>query len=91
MIRNSLVALPILLLAAGPGQADPRAGRALHDQHCLKCHDTAVYTRPDRRVKDLAALRKQVQRCELSLGLTWFDQDIDKVVDYLNSNFYRFQ
>jgi len=90
MIRNSL-ALSILLLASGLAQADPQAGRALHDQHCLKCHDTGVYTRPDRRVKDLAGLRKQVQRCELSLGLTWFDRDIDNVVDYLNSNFYRFQ
>ncbi len=90
MIRHALV-LPVLLLASGLALADPQAGRALHDQHCLKCHDSSVYTRPDRRVKDLAGLRKQVQRCELSLGLTWFDQDIDHVVEYLNDNFYHFQ
>ncbi|MFZ5619795.1 MAG: c-type cytochrome [Pseudomonadota bacterium] len=71
--------------------ADLKAGQALHDANCLKCHDSAVYTREDRRVGSLAGLRKQVIRCEQSLGLTWFDDQIDDVVHYLNATYYKFQ
>ncbi|MFP5506259.1 MAG: c-type cytochrome [Gammaproteobacteria bacterium] len=71
------------------GAADLKAGQALHDQHCLKCHDSGVYTREDRRVSSLEGLRKQVKRCELSLGLTWFDEQVDDVVHYLNSTYYK--
>lgn len=71
--------------------ADLKAGQALHDAHCMKCHDSSVYTREDRRVTSLEGLRKQVARCELSLGLTWFDDQRENVVQYLNSTYYKFQ
>ncbi|HEY9198294.1 MAG TPA: cytochrome c [Gammaproteobacteria bacterium] len=70
--------------------ADLKAGQTLHDAHCLKCHDSGVYTRKDRRITSLDALRKQVARCELSLGLTWFDDQRDNVVQYLNNSYYKF-
>ncbi len=73
------------------GAADVEAGKKLVDTHCYKCHGTEVYTRPDRRVTSLPQLHSQVRRCELSLGLTWFDQDIENVADYLNKEFYRFK
>jgi hypothetical protein len=31
-----------------------------------------------------------VQRCELALGLGWFDEEITGVADYLNENYYKF-
>jgi len=77
-------------MATGVSAADLRAGQALHDANCLKCHDSAVYTRDDRRVGSPAGLRKQVIRCEQSLGLTWFDEQIDDVVHYLNATYYKF-
>jgi cytochrome c2 len=71
--------------------ADAERGKTLHDEHCAKCHDSGVYTRGDRFVSDKEGLTKQVRRCELSLGLKWFDEDIADVVEYLNTSFYKFQ
>ena len=73
------------------GASDIEAGKQLVDSHCYKCHGTEVYTRADRRVTSLPQLHSQVRRCELSLGLTWFDQDIENVADYLNKEYYRFK
>ncbi len=80
-----LVALPSLTAAA-----DLKHGQQLHDQHCLSCHHPDVYTRPNHRINSLAGLDKGVRRCELSLGLRWFDEDIADVVGYLNKNYYKF-
>ena len=57
----------------------------------MKCHDSGVYTREDRRVTDRDALVKQVKRCEQNLGLSWFDTDINDVVQYLNQSYYKFK
>lgn len=94
--RLILTALGVLaqtvpFLAGTAGATDLKAGQALHDQHCMKCHDSGVYTRDERRVNSLDGLRKQVARCELSLGLSWFDDQRENVVQYLNSNYYKFR
>ncbi|RRQ22777.1 cytochrome c family protein [Thiohalobacter thiocyanaticus] len=91
-IRLTPLALSLGLLASAPvAAADIQAGKNLHDQHCMQCHDSGVYTREDRRVNSLAGLTKQVRRCEQSLGLKWFDEDIENVVQYLNQNHYHFE
>ena len=71
--------------------ADAEHGQKLHDKQCMKCHDSGVYTREDRRVADRDALVKQVKRCELNLGLQWFDTDVNDVVQYLNQSYYKFK
>lgn len=85
----------VLLLAAGIpslGHAvDLKAGQALHDAHCVKCHGSEVYTRPDHRVTTLNSLRQQVQRCDTNLGLTWFEDEIESVSQYLNAHYYKFK
>lgn len=90
---------PLLLLptAVTAADADAEKGKNLHAQHCVGCHagltagePDRLYTRADRKVKTLDGLRKQVRRCELNLGLKWFDDDIDSVTTYLNGTFYRF-
>jgi len=80
------------LLAAGilPAGAMADNGATLHQDNCTSCHDDGVYTRKDRRVTSMAGLKKQVQRCELSLGLKWFDEDVDDVTNYLNTTYYKF-
>ena len=86
-LRAALFALPLLAVGL-PAAAD--SGQELVEANCKACHDSAVYTRENRRVKDIAGLNKQVRRCEQSLGLTWFDEDVDAVVTYLNVNYYKF-
>ena len=83
--------LPCLLSVPLAQAADPAAGRKLVDQHCQSCHQSEVYTRPDRRVTSLPGLHKQVRRCELALGLTWYDEEIADVAAHLNQNYYHFR
>ncbi|MBK1695497.1 green heme protein [Chromatium weissei] len=62
----------------------------LYQTHCLQCHSDEVYTRSTRRINAFDMLERQVKRCELSLGLQWFDKDIRAVALYLNVHFYHF-
>ena len=85
--------LPILLaMTAGPlYAADTSHGKSLQQKNCMGCHDDGMYTRDNRRVNSLDGLQKQVTRCERSLGLQWFDEDISAVTDYLNASFYHYK
>lgn len=65
-------------------------GKALHDAHCISCHDSGVYTRADRKMQDFAMLSAQVRRCDANIGSQLFDEDMDKIADYLNTAFYQF-
>jgi len=94
MNRNSITVLAFALMAAtGAARADVdvKAGQALHDKNCLKCHNPEAYTRKDHMVKNPDQLNKRVTMCQLSLGLNWFDDDITNVAAYLNQNFYHFK
>ena len=84
---TAIVLLSQLSTAQG---ADPANGKALHEEHCVRCHDSQVYTRTDRRVTSLKALETQVRRCDSMLGTTWFDDEIADVVQYLNGTYYKF-
>lgn len=76
--------------------ADAANGKTLHNESCLSCHSSlmngkpdTIYTRSDRRVNSLSALQKQVTRCQNSVGANWFDDQIEDVVNYLNTTFYK--
>jgi hypothetical protein len=86
-----LMTCGLLTAALSPTpSAAAEAAQSLHQEHCTRCHGSEVYTRADRKVSSYDALLGQVQRCELSLQLTWFDDDIAKVADHLNQHFYHF-
>ena len=71
--------------------ADTNHGKSLQQKNCMGCHDDGIYSREDRRVTSSDALRAQVQRCETNLNLQWFPEDVDAVIEYLNTSFYKFQ
>jgi len=71
--------------------ADVENGKQLHNQACQACHGTEVYTRADRRIQSLDALRAQVQRCTKAAGVDWSSEQIGNVVSYLNQEFYGFK
>ncbi len=71
-------------------QEDDR-GRMLHDAHCVSCHATRVYTRPDRVAGDYQQVRAQVDRWQKNVSLNWKDADADLVTDYIASRYYRFE
>ncbi len=77
---------PALPLAA----ADIENGDDLHFEHCTGCHDESVYTRADRNLRSLKRLGLQVRYCKDTIGLAWFDEDVDDVAEFLNRNYYHF-
>jgi len=84
----------LLCLVAGvttAQAADIKHGKQLQQKNCMSCHDDGMYTREDRFIKKTSSLRTQVQRCESTLGLKWFDEDVDDVTAYLNKTFYHFK
>ena len=72
-------------------EVDIAAGKVLTDENCYACHGDQVYTRKDRMVTSFEKLTAQVQRCQLQLGLQWFDDDVNNTAAYLNEAFYKFE
>ena len=77
---------------------DEKRGKELHDENCVKCHislvggdGTGIYVREDRRIDSYSALNNQVKRCKTSLGVPWPEHQIDDVITYLNTQFYKFK
>jgi hypothetical protein len=87
----ALLFLAMFMATSAPAlAASIEHGKILLEQHCTRCHDTRVYTRPDRRIGSLEALKNQVKRCELNQSLKWPKADVDDVVAYLAASFYKF-
>ena len=91
IIVYSLLLLAMVMTTPAPAfAANIEHGKVLYEQHCTRCHDTRVHTRPDCRIGSLEALQSQVKRCELNASVDWPQQDVDDVVAYLNATFYKF-
>jgi mono/diheme cytochrome c family protein len=91
MIRQA-IALGVLCLALAPGAraaGDPAKGERLH-QSCLQCHGTELYVAPKRKIKTLAALRKETARWGDYYNPKYTKGEIDDLVAYLNRDFYKF-
>jgi len=68
---------------------DPVRGEKLHDS-CLGCHGTALYVPPQAKIKNLAALKKEVERWNDRMNPKFNKQEIDDLVIFLNRDFYKF-
>ena len=89
-MKLSVIALGLLALSCTARAADIENGDDLHFENCTGCHDSSVYTRADRKVSDLAQLGKQVRFCKDAVGATWFDDEVDDVIEFLNATHYQF-
>lgn len=69
---------------------DLEEAKEMYTEDCTKCHDSKVFTRKDRKVKNLLALKKQVHSCVANTGASWFEEDEENVVNYLSETFYKF-
>ena len=70
---------------------DYARGKALHDTHCVACHDTRVYTREGRVARDYDQGRAQVVRWQQNLSLHWNAADINQVTGHIASRYYGFK
>lgn len=90
--------LPALLAAAQLGgcadpapefKGDPVRGEKVHEV-CLDCHGTELYAAPERKIKSLPALRREVARWGDYYSPALTPQDNEDVVVYLDMQFYKF-
>lgn len=87
----STLALAIFTTSFSVNAAEPHAGEERHNQKCMNCHTTDVYTRENRRVKTMSALSNQVDNCMKGAAKAeWTNKQTEDVIDYLNSKFYKF-
>lgn len=86
-----LLPLTLIGLALPAAAVDIENGDDLHFEHCTGCHDDSVYTRENRNVQSLKRLGQQVRFCKDTIGLSWFDEDVDDVVEFLNRTYYHFE
>jgi len=66
-------------------------GKALHDAKCFGCHDTRQYTRKNRIVHTYEDLRARVEFCDAATDAGFSFDDLDNLVTYLNTEFYKFK
>jgi hypothetical protein len=90
LFNTLLFGLAVMLLSQ-PVLADSANGKKLHEEECVRCHGSEVYTSKDREVQSFAALEHRVGVCISVVGVTWFDEEKRDVVNYLNENFYKFK
>ena len=79
-----------------PGQKEvkppvPSRGQLLYENHCMACHESVVHIRTRQQARTLPALRTQVQHWARYMQLRWGDEEIEEVVDHLNSQYYKFE
>lgn len=92
-MKNIILILLLAITSTLPLQAANamETGKSLHDSKCLGCHDSEAYTRKDKIVKSLPALSQRVTVCtKQAAKADWNNSQIDSVVEYLNSRYYKF-
>ena len=81
--------LVFAMLVANASGADFDAA-SYHEAQCTRCHDTGVYTRDNRRVRSYPMLEAQVARCDANLATKLFPDDLELLVEHLNTQYYMF-
>jgi mono/diheme cytochrome c family protein len=88
---TGILLFPAGSLVAGelPGSAEN--GQKLHEEHCTRCHGTEVYLPPMRKIESLELLKQRANGCNSMTGANLFPEDVDDIVHYLNTAFYKFE
>jgi cytochrome c553 len=83
-----IVLMPSAYAASLPG--DSAEGKRLLDANCMECHQTDIYTRKDRHVQSLDALKAQVVGCTHMAKKGFSASEMQDILKYLNDQFYHF-
>ena len=84
-----ILLMPSAYAASLPG--DSADGKRLYDANCMGCHDTSVFTRKDRVVQSLDALKKQLASCSHAAKKEFSASEMQDLLKYLNDQFYQFR
>jgi len=75
--------------AAGSGQ-DRMRGRELYQNQCTACHESVVHVRERRTVHSLNQLYERVEHWRTVTNTAWSKEEVEAVVNYLNTRYYKF-
>jgi len=91
LIYASLLILlaPSASAASLPG--DSANGKRLLDANCMTCHQTEIFTRKDRQVQSLDALKEQLVACSHAAKTDFSASEMQDLLKYLNDQFYHFE
>lgn len=90
LLTSTIYSISLFSLTTLSYASDIQNGAKLHEGQCTQCHSSETYTHSNRKVKDLPSLGGQVRFCKNKLGITWFDEEVNDVVGYLNKKHYKF-
>ena len=79
------VLMPSAYAASLPG--DSAEGKRLLDANCMKCHQTDIFTRKDRQVQSLDALKEQLVACSHAAKKEFSASEMQDLLKYLNDQF----
>ena len=65
-------------------------GQMLYENHCTGCHESVLFVRQQRSVRDLDELRATIIRWLPEARVSWGDEEINDVATHLNRTFYGF-
>jgi hypothetical protein len=69
----------------------PTRGQMLYENHCMSCHESVAFIRDKHRIQSLKALRGKVSHWANYLHLGWGKDEVEEVVNHLNSQYYKFE
>jgi hypothetical protein len=90
----------MLIAAAVPAAAavDIDKGKRLHDKQCTSCHverfggdGSQIYLRPERIIRDRAALGQRVATCNAMTNAGLLPEDEENIAGYLAQRYYKFK
>lgn len=94
-MKGILYALLLILLTpsayASELPGDSAEGERLLGAHCMECHQTDIFTRKNRKVQSLDALKKQLVACSHAANVEFAASEMQDLLKYLNDHFYHFQ
>jgi mono/diheme cytochrome c family protein len=93
-MRRIMLGASLMLLMpsayAAPLPGDSAAGQHLYAANCVECHDSSVFTRKDRHVQSLDALKEQVANCTHMAKKDFSASETQDLLKYLNDQYYHF-
>ena len=84
------ISLTLLLLVSSSAAMANKGMERLINSQCMSCHGNEIYTSPNRKVKNLLQLEKQLHRCNHVIGQKMDIDTITELMDYLNAKYYKF-
>ncbi len=66
-------------------------GQLLYEHHCLKCHESNIHIRDNRKARKLEDVQSWIIRWQTHEKLNWGKSEIDAVTEHLLDQYYKFK